>query len=70
MGAREATRVLQTRRALPFTLMPQEPQIDARQEQLLRELAALRGEEQAGGSMRSEHSEESGLFSRLRKFGR
>jgi molecular chaperone DnaJ len=44
--------------------------LDARQEQLLRELATLRGEEQAGGSMRTDQPEESGLLSRLRKFGR
>ena len=45
--------------------------LDVRQEALLRELAALRGEEQAAGSMRSGQAEgESGLFSRLRKFGR
>ncbi len=40
--------------------------LDARQEELLRELAALRGEEQVEGSVQAGHPSQGGLFSRLR----
>jgi molecular chaperone DnaJ len=48
--------------------------LDSRQEALLRELAALRGEEQPTGELRTGQTEhaagQQGLFSRLRNFGR